>query len=238
MAEREGRKRLARHHEELLAFEPQGLSEQGRRDLDVALLKNGIPSRAEPAFQSRRHARVARERGTYELHPYRRLSQQTLGTMEVSLLGTCTMTYNPCTSEQIAAQHYVRDLHPEQDEATLQGAFQAMDGLDRILCRLSGMDQFVFQAGDGADAAYLHALPYAGLSQRPRRGEQRREVITSIQPHSSNPATADAAGCEVITLPLGENGYPSLDALKAAVSKRTAALMINNPDDRRSVILG
>ena len=28
-----------------------------------------------------------------------------------------------------------------------------------------------------------------------------------------------------------ENGYPSLDALKAAVSHRTAALMVNNPDD-------
>jgi len=30
---------------------------------------------------------------------------------------------------------------------------------------------------------------------------------------------------------LGERGYPSLDALRAAVSDRTAALMINNPDD-------
>ena len=30
---------------------------------------------------------------------------------------------------------------------------------------------------------------------------------------------------------LEENGYPSLEALKAAVSDRTAALMINNPDD-------
>ena len=30
---------------------------------------------------------------------------------------------------------------------------------------------------------------------------------------------------------LEENGYPSVDALKAAVSNRTAALLINNPDD-------
>ena len=34
-----------------------------------------------------------------------------------------------------------------------------------------------------------------------------------------------------MTLPLEENGYPSLDALNAAVSDRTAALMVNNPDD-------
>jgi glycine dehydrogenase subunit 2 len=35
----------------------------------------------------------------------------------------------------------------------------------------------------------------------------------------------------VITLPTEEDGYPSVDALRAAVSDRTAALMVNNPDD-------
>ena len=35
----------------------------------------------------------------------------------------------------------------------------------------------------------------------------------------------------MITLLLEENGYPSLEALKAAVSERTAAVMLNNPDD-------
>ncbi|MFO0334060.1 MAG: aminotransferase class V-fold PLP-dependent enzyme, partial [Pseudomonadota bacterium] len=65
------------------------------------------------------------------------------------------------------------------------------------------------------------------------RGElgKRNQIITSIQSHPCNPATAAAAGFEVVTLMLDEKGYPSLDALKAAVSDRTAALMINNPDD-------
>jgi glycine dehydrogenase subunit 2 len=165
------------------------------------------------------------------LHHYLRLSQQTLGMMGVSLFGTCTMKYNPRANEDIAARHYVRDLHPEQDETTLQGAFEVIDGLSNILRSLSGMDQFVFQAGGGADAAYLHACLTRAYHRARGEGEQRREVITSIQSHPCNPATADAAGYEVITLPLGENGYPSLDALKAAVSERTAALMINNPDD-------
>jgi glycine dehydrogenase subunit 2 len=35
----------------------------------------------------------------------------------------------------------------------------------------------------------------------------------------------------VVTLPLEEDGYPSVEALQAAVSDRTAALMVNNPDD-------
>jgi glycine dehydrogenase subunit 2 len=65
------------------------------------------------------------------------------------------------------------------------------------------------------------------------RGElaQRNETITTIQTHPSSAATAAAAGFKVITLMIEENGYPSLESLKAAVSTRTAALMVNNPDD-------
>ena len=55
--------------------------------------------------------------------------------------------------------------------------------------------------------------------------------MTSIQAHPCNAATAAAAGFRVVTLQLEKNGYPSVEALKAAVSNRTAALLINNPDD-------
>ena len=93
------------------------------------------------------------------------------------------------------------------------------------------MDRFVFQPGGGADAAYLHAC--ITRAYHASRGElaQRNEVITSIQAHPCNAATAATAGFDVITLPLEENGYPSLAALEAAVSERTASLLINNPDD-------
>eukprot|EP01037_Dinobryon_pediforme_P043707 gene43707-54935_t len=93
------------------------------------------------------------------------------------------------------------------------------------------MDQFVFQAAGGADAAYTHAcVTRAWLASRGELGK-RDEIITSLQAHPCNPATAATAGFKIITLPIEEDGYPSLDALKAAVSDRTAALMINNPDD-------
>ncbi|MFC7766677.1 PLP-dependent aminotransferase family protein [Leucobacter soli] len=35
----------------------------------------------------------------------------------------------------------------------------------------------------------------------------------------------------MITLPVEEEGYPSLEALQAAIGPRTAALVLNNPDD-------
>ncbi len=122
-------------------------------------------------------------------------------------------------------------MHPLQPDETLQGILEIIHDFDLILRELSGMDQFIFQAGGGADAAYTHCVVTRAYHRS--RGElaQRNEIITSIQAHPCNAATAAAAGFKVVTLTLEENGYPSIEALKAAVSNRTAALMINNPDD-------
>ena len=164
------------------------------------------------------------------LRHYLHLSQEALGMVGISLFGTCTMKYNPRVNEAVALRE-LADLHPLQDGETLQGILSIIYGFDLMLRELSGMDRFVFQAGGGADAAYMHAC--VTRAYHAARGElgQRDEIVTTIQSHPCNAATAASAGFKVITLMLDEKGYPSLDALKAAVSNRTAALMINNPDD-------
>jgi len=165
------------------------------------------------------------------LYHYLRLSQQTLGMMNISLFGTCTMKYNPQINEAMAWRPEVTHLHPYQDESTLQGVLEVVYNMDNILRELSGMDQFVFQAGGGADAAYTSCVITRAYFESRGELEQRNEIITTIQTHPSSAATAAAAGFKVITLMIDESGYPPLDALKAALSNRTAALMINNPDD-------
>ena len=165
------------------------------------------------------------------LYHYLRLSQQTLGMMGTSLFGTCTMKYNAQINEQMAWRPELTQLHPLQHEDTMQGALEIVHNMDLALRELSGMDQFVFQAGGGAEAAFTHCAVTRAYHAARGELEQRDEIITTIQTHPCNPATAATAGFKVITLMLDENGYPSLDALKAAVSHRTAALMVNNPDD-------
>ena len=165
------------------------------------------------------------------LRHYLHLAQETLGMLGVSLFGTCTVKYNPRVSEQLVARPQVAELHPYQDPDTLQGVLEIVYRMDRILQEVSGLDQFVFQPGGGANAAYTHACVTRAYHQSRGQLETRREVITTIQSHPCNPATAAAAGFDVITLPIEESGYPSLDALKAVVSNRTAALMVGNPDD-------
>jgi glycine dehydrogenase subunit 2 len=162
---------------------------------------------------------------------YLHLSQETLGMMGISLFGTCTMKYNARLSEAIAQRPELAEVHPGQPEESLQGILEIVHSFDLILCELSGMDQFIFQAGGGADAAYTHCCITRAYHQAKGQLAERDEIITSIQAHPCNAATAAAAGFKVVTLQLEENGYPSLAALKAAVSNRTAALLINNPDD-------
>lgn len=165
------------------------------------------------------------------LRHYLHLSQQTMGMVGISLFGTCTMKYNPRVNELIAAGDQVAEIHPHQDDCTIQGLLEIVHRLDLMLRELSGMDGFVFQPGGGAAAAYLHACVTRAYHES--RGElgRRRDIITTAQAHPCNPATAAAAGFNVITLPIEHDGYASVDALRAAVSDRTAALMVSNPDD-------
>ncbi len=165
------------------------------------------------------------------LRHYLHLSQEVLGMMGISLFGTCTMKYNPRVTEALARQPFVAATHPDQDVETLQGTLAVIYGLDRMLRELTGMDQFVFQPGGGADAAFLHATVTRAYHKARGNLAQRREIITTVQAHPCNPATAAAAGFDVINLPLEEDGYASVEALRAVASERTAALMVNNPDD-------
>jgi len=196
--------------------------DEGEEPLD-SLVPAGLLRRTPPALPENSEPDVQRH--------YLHLSQETMGMVGISLFGTCTMKYNPRAAERVAQRPEMTELHPDQDEETLQGVLEIVHRFDLCLRELSGMDQFVFQPGGGADAAYTHAcITRAFFAARGELGT-RDEIVTSIQAHPCNPATAASAGFKVVTLMLEEDGYPSLDALKAAVGPRTAALMINNPDD-------
>jgi glycine dehydrogenase subunit 2 len=200
------------------AVPPAPIDPSVSADIPAALRRDqppGLPELSEPEV----------------LRHYLHLSQETMGMVGISLFGTCTMKYNPRVNERLAALPRVADVHPRQHDETVQGLLEIIHRMDLSLRELSGMDRFVFQPGGGAAAAYTHAT--VTRAYHAARGElgQRREVITTQQAHPCNPATAAAAGFDVITLPMESDGFPSLDALRAVVSDRTASLMINNPDD-------
>jgi glycine dehydrogenase subunit 2 len=164
------------------------------------------------------------------LRHYLRLSQETLGeAVNIHLgLGTCTMKHSPRVNEELIRSHKVADLHPDQDAETVQGILEVMYRFERILCEISGLDRFTFQPGGGSQAVYANARM---IRAYPRGQGHRDEIITTIFSHPCDAAGPATMGYKLVTLYPDERGYPSLEAVKAAVSERTAGLMITNPED-------
>lgn len=167
------------------------------------------------------------------LKHFLRLSQMTLGadfTVDLGQ-GTCTMKYSPKINERYARHPKLTALHPLQDESTVQGMLQIVWEMDTYLQELSGLDRFTFQPGGGSQAILAMASICQAYFEEKGEANQRDEIITTIFSHPSDAAAAAVKGYKIITLYSGENGLPSLDALKAVVSNRTAALFITNPED-------
>jgi glycine dehydrogenase subunit 2 len=163
---------------------------------------------------------------------YARLAQENLGVdLNVDVgQGTCTMKYSPKVNDQLIRSPKVAELHPLQDVSTVQGILELLWRLERFLAEISGMDRVTLQPGAGSAAIYANVAMIRAFHAA--RGDGARdEVITTIFSHPSNAACAKTAGFRVTTLYPEADGYPDLDALKSAVSERTAALLITNPED-------
>jgi glycine dehydrogenase subunit 2 len=185
--------------------------------------------------QMRRHAppKLPELSQPQVLRHYLRLSQENLG-MEENIeigTGTATMKYSPKVNEMLVRLPQMTEIHPLQNEQTLQGVLEIIYQLDLFLREISGLDQFIFQPSGGSLATFTNACLFRTYCAG--RGElaQRDEIITTIFSHPCNSATARAAGFKVITLMPDEGGYPDFEALKAVCSNRTAGLMITNPED-------
>jgi len=50
-------------------------------------------------------------------------------------VGSCTMKYNPKINEEIGSWEKVTDIHPYQDESTVQGSLEIMYKLGKALCK-------------------------------------------------------------------------------------------------------
>jgi glycine dehydrogenase subunit 2 len=237
----DGKLNLRRFHQarwdEPVIFE---LSSEGQRGILVPEVEEGIKQEVGDVLDTLPDTMRRKEPPTLPelaqpqvLRHFMRLSQENLGAdlnIEIGQ-GTCTMKYSPKVNERLAGAPKLADLHPLQDEKTVQGILEIMYRFEQMLKEISGMDKFTLQPGAGSAAIYANVSMFRAYHESGEEADQRDEVITTIFSHPSNAACAQTAGYKVITLYPDDDGYPDLDALKAAVSERTAALMITNPED-------
>jgi glycine cleavage system P protein (glycine dehydrogenase) subunit 2 len=143
-------------------------------------------------------------------------------------LGSCTMKYNPKLNDEIAAMQGLAGTHPFQPEALSQGALAVIWELHEALRTIMGMPGITSQPAAGAQCELTAIL--MTRAYHTDRGDPREEVIVPDSAHGTNPSTVAQVGYRVVQIPSGPDGCVDMDALRRAVSGKTAALMLTNPN--------
>jgi glycine dehydrogenase subunit 2 len=159
---------------------------------------------------------------------YTRLAQMNYGVESGPIpLGSCTMKYNPSFTEDVAA-HPKAAVHPDRPARTVQGTLELCHRLQDYLARIGGMDAVTLQPPAGAAGEFTGIQ--VAKAYHDHNGEDRSEIVVPDSAHGTNFASAAMAGFDVVELPSAEDGRVDLDALDAAVTEDTAALMLTNPN--------
>ncbi|MEM4831491.1 MAG: aminomethyl-transferring glycine dehydrogenase subunit GcvPB [Sulfolobales archaeon] len=161
---------------------------------------------------------------------FTRLSQMSYGVdLGPVPLGSCTMKYNPKICEELASDRRVVEAHPYLDEEDVQGLLEILYTLQKWLAEIVGMDACSLQTPAGAAGELAGALMIKKY-HRDLGEDHRDEMIVPDSAHGSNPASAAMAGFKVVRIPTDPRGNTDIEALRAALSKRTAGVMLTNPN--------
>jgi glycine dehydrogenase subunit 2 len=140
-------------------------------------------------------------------------------------LGSCTMKYNPkaCNAYAMLPEFLAR--HPLGPQT--QGFLACMYELQEMLKAVTGMRGVSLTPMAGAQGEFAGVAMIRAYHRA--RSDLRNEIIVPQAAHGTNPATAAMCGCVVKEIPCDADGNIELDALTAAVSEKTAAIMLTNP---------
>jgi len=145
-------------------------------------------------------------------------------------LGSCTMKYNPKINERLANLDESKNAHPWQDAKTVQGSLEILYKLSRFMEEITGTDRVTLQPAAGAHGELTGILILRAYHKDRGELRQRTEVLIPDSAHGTNPASAMMGGFKVVVVPSSDSGCVNLDALKAAISDKTAGLMLTNPN--------
>ncbi|MGI0091949.1 MAG: aminomethyl-transferring glycine dehydrogenase subunit GcvPB, partial [Nitrososphaerales archaeon] len=143
-------------------------------------------------------------------------------------LGSCTMKYNPKVSQRIARSAKIANLHPYQDESTIQGTLEILFELEQMLCEIAGMDRFSLAPAAGAQGEYVGALVTRNYLKDHGMND-KDEMLVPDSAHGTNPSSAAMAGFKVVKIPSSEEGIVTAEAAKKVITSKTAGMMLTVP---------
>ncbi|MFH1999006.1 MAG: aminomethyl-transferring glycine dehydrogenase subunit GcvPB, partial [Planctomycetota bacterium] len=162
---------------------------------------------------------------------YTELSRRNTGVNNVFYpLGSCTMKYNPCRNESIAAISEFANLHPYQDPEATQGILEILYLAERYLTEISGLDEISLHPAAGAHGE-LTALMVIRKYFEKKNMNERRTVLMPDSAHGTNPASCTLAGFKTKKIKsCQETGLIDIEDLKKNLGDDTAAIMVTNPN--------
>ncbi len=141
-------------------------------------------------------------------------------------LGSCTMKYNPKICEDASGFEGFLSAHPLSP--LNQGCLRLMRDFENMLSEICGMARFTLQPSAGAHGE-LTGLMMAKAYFKDKN-EDRSKIIILDSSHGTNPATTSMCGFIIEQVKSNEDGRVDIEALRAAMDKNVAALMITNPN--------
>lgn len=190
--------------------------EKALDDIPASLLRVDVPPLPEVSeLQVVRHyTNLSRKNFSIDTHFYP--------------LGSCTMKYNPRGVHKLASLPGFLHHHPMSHEADSQGFMACVYELQDILTTVTGMKAAALSPMAGAQGEFV-GVAMISAYHRDRNDLQRDEMLVPDAAHGTNPASAVQCGFKVREIPTDSDGNVDLNALKAAVSARTAGIMLTNP---------
>jgi len=143
-------------------------------------------------------------------------------------LGSCTMKYNPKSSEALARLPGFANAHPLLPPELAQGSLELMWQLERALSEISGFAATTLTPAAGAQGELTGVMTIRAYHVA--RGNPRKKVLIPDTAHGTNPATCAQNGYDVVQLASGPDGRLHPETVRAAMDEDVAAIMITNPN--------
>jgi glycine dehydrogenase subunit 2 len=143
-------------------------------------------------------------------------------------LGSCTMKYNPRAAHRLASLPGFLGHHPLTPISHSQGYMACAYELQEILATVTGMEEVSLSCMAGAQGEFAGVAMIKAYHQK-RGDTERTEMLVPTAAHGTNPASAYMCGYTVKEIPTTAEGDIDIQALKQALSPRTAGIMLTNP---------
>jgi len=199
----------------------------------IKIPKSDVPSREFPSKYKRKKDPPLPELSELDVvRHFTRLSQLNF-CVDTNFypLGSCTMKYNPKFTEQVERISGFSNLHPLLSyisEEAVQGALEVIYETERLLCEITGMDEFTTQPLAGAHGELTGLLLISAYHKYKRN--KKEYIIVPDSSHGTNPASSSTCGYETIVIPTDKDGCMDLRLYKERLNDSVAAVMLTCPN--------